>query len=97
MSDAIQVEELRKSFGEVVALDGLDLAAPEGDVLALLAPDGAGKPTRTIPGVCEPPAPATWPREPRSPRSRHPAPAECIFVPVWQRSPSTGRAAGVEC
>ncbi len=45
MSDAIQVEELRKRFGEVVALDGLDLAAPEGDVLALLGPNGAGKTT----------------------------------------------------
>jgi daunorubicin resistance ABC transporter ATP-binding subunit len=42
---AIQVEELRKRFGEVVALDGLDLSAPEGDVLALLGPNGAGKTT----------------------------------------------------
>ncbi len=45
MSDAIQVEALRKRFGEVVALDGLDLLAPEGDVLALLGPNGAGKTT----------------------------------------------------
>ncbi len=42
---AIQVEELRKRFGEVVALDGLDLSAPEGQVLALLGPNGAGKTT----------------------------------------------------
>jgi len=42
---AIQVEELRKRFGEVVALDGLDLSAPEGEVLALLGPNGAGKTT----------------------------------------------------
>jgi daunorubicin resistance ABC transporter ATP-binding subunit len=44
-SPAIQVEALRKSFGEVVALDGLDLIGPEGDVLALLGPNGAGKTT----------------------------------------------------
>jgi ABC-2 type transport system ATP-binding protein len=42
---AIEVEALRKAFGEVVALDRLDLAAPEGQVLALLGPNGAGKTT----------------------------------------------------
>jgi ABC-2 type transport system ATP-binding protein len=45
MSDAIRVDQLRKRFGDVVALDGLDLSAPEGDVLALLGPNGAGKTT----------------------------------------------------
>ena len=33
---AIEVEGLRKSFGEVIALDGLDLLCPEGEVLARL-------------------------------------------------------------
>ncbi|MBV9337161.1 MAG: ATP-binding cassette domain-containing protein [Solirubrobacterales bacterium] len=42
---AIQVDALRKRFGDVVALDGLDLVAPEGQVLALLGPNGAGKTT----------------------------------------------------
>jgi daunorubicin resistance ABC transporter ATP-binding subunit len=42
---AIQVEGLRKSFGKVVALDGLDLVGAEGRVLALLGPNGAGKTT----------------------------------------------------
>src|SRR5438067_11273269 len=42
---AIEVQALRKRFGEVVALDGLDLIAPEGSVLALLGPNGAGKTT----------------------------------------------------
>jgi daunorubicin resistance ABC transporter ATP-binding subunit len=42
---AIEVEGLRKSFGEVNALDGLDLVGPEGAVFALLGPNGAGKTT----------------------------------------------------
>src|ERR687886_2594148 len=42
---AIEVEGLRKSFGEVNALDGLDFVGPEGAVLALLGPNGAGKTT----------------------------------------------------
>jgi ABC-2 type transport system ATP-binding protein len=42
---AIVVEELTKSFGEVHALRGIDLAVPRGTVLGLLGPNGAGKTT----------------------------------------------------
>ena len=42
---AIEAEGLRKSFGKVQALRGLDLAVPEGGVCALLGPNGAGKTT----------------------------------------------------
>jgi ABC-2 type transport system ATP-binding protein len=45
MPDAILAEGLIKRFGQVVALDGLDLAVPQGSVLALLGPNGAGKTT----------------------------------------------------
>jgi ABC-2 type transport system ATP-binding protein len=41
----IEVSALRKSFGATVALDGVDLAAEAGQVLALLGPNGAGKTT----------------------------------------------------
>lgn len=41
----IEVEGLRKSFGEVVAVDGIDLEVPEATVLGLLGPNGAGKTT----------------------------------------------------
>ena len=42
---AISVTGLRKSFGEQVVLDGIDLDVPEGTVFALLGPNGAGKTT----------------------------------------------------
>jgi ABC-2 type transport system ATP-binding protein len=42
---AILVEELRKSFGDVHALRGIDLVVPRGTVLGLLGPNGAGKTT----------------------------------------------------
>jgi ABC-2 type transport system ATP-binding protein len=45
MPDAILTQGLRKSFGAVRALDGVDLAVPEGTILGLLGPNGAGKTT----------------------------------------------------
>ena len=45
MTNAILAEGIRKQYKEVVALDGLDLAVPEGSVMCLLGPNGAGKTT----------------------------------------------------
>jgi ABC-2 type transport system ATP-binding protein len=46
----IEVRGLRVQFGKVTALDGLDLVARAGQVLAVLGPNGAGKTTfiRTV-------------------------------------------------
>jgi len=42
---AIELAGLRKSYGEHVVLDGVDLSVPEGSVFSLLGPNGAGKTT----------------------------------------------------
>jgi ABC-2 type transport system ATP-binding protein len=42
---ALEATGLRKSFGDTVALDGIDLHVAEGTVFALLGPNGAGKTT----------------------------------------------------
>ena len=45
MTDVISARGLVKRYGDVTALDGLDLTVPEGTVLGLLGPNGAGKTT----------------------------------------------------
>ena len=45
MSDIIEARGLVKKYGDVIALDGLDLSVPEGTVYGLLGPNGAGKTT----------------------------------------------------
>jgi ABC-2 type transport system ATP-binding protein len=42
---AVSVTGLRKSFGDKVVLDDVDLTAAEGTIFALLGPNGAGKTT----------------------------------------------------
>lgn len=50
-STALRVEGLRKRYGDVVAVDGLDLQVRSGECFGLLGPNGAGK-TTTI-EICE--------------------------------------------
>ena len=42
---AIAATGLRKSYGDTLALDGIDLEVAEGTIFALLGPNGAGKTT----------------------------------------------------
>jgi ABC-2 type transport system ATP-binding protein len=48
---ALRVQGLKKAYGEVIAVDGLDLQVKAGECFGLLGPNGAGK-TTTI-EICE--------------------------------------------
>jgi ABC-2 type transport system ATP-binding protein len=53
---AIHASGLKKSFGDTVAVDGVDLAVRQGELFSLLGPNGAGKTTtiRMLCGLLEP-------------------------------------------
>ena len=45
MENAIEVQQISKSYGKVVALENVDLQVRRGSVMGLLGPNGAGKTT----------------------------------------------------
>lgn len=58
MAAGVRTQGLRKAFGTVTALDGLDLEVPAGRIYGLLGPNGSGKTTliRTLAGLLHPDA-----------------------------------------
>ncbi len=58
MDAGINVRGLRKAFGEVVAVDDLNLTVRRGEIVGLVGPDGAGKTTtmRMLCGIMRPDA-----------------------------------------
>ena len=48
---AVQTFGLTRHFGGLVAVDGIDLSIPRGELFSLLGPNGAGK-TTTIKMLC---------------------------------------------
>lgn len=55
---SIHATGLRRTFGELVAVDALDLDVAEGEIFGLVGPDGAGKSTtmRMLTGILTPSA-----------------------------------------
>ena len=41
----IRVEEIRKSFGSLEVLKGIDLHVASGEIVSIVGPSGAGKTT----------------------------------------------------
>ncbi|NWG11724.1 ATP-binding cassette domain-containing protein [Candidatus Bathyarchaeota archaeon] len=48
MPSIIQISNLTKKFGNIVAVDHLDLEVEDGEILGLLGPNGAGKTTTIL-------------------------------------------------
>src|SRR5438093_7621520 len=59
---AVRLEGVRKRFGEVVAVDGVDLDVTEGEFFSILGPSGSGKTTclRMIAGFEAPSEGRVW-------------------------------------
>ena len=59
---AVRTEALQKHYGEVRALDGLDLAVAPGSIYGFLGPNGAGKTTaiRILTGLAKPTSGRAW-------------------------------------
>src|ERR1044071_3732429 len=47
MTPTLELRDVRKSYGDFVAVEGVSLAVPPGSIFGLLGPNGAGK-TSTI-------------------------------------------------
>ena len=51
MTPAVEVKGLRKSYGQIEAVRGIDLSVGQGEIFGFLGPNGAGK-TTTISVLC---------------------------------------------
>jgi ABC-2 type transport system ATP-binding protein len=74
MPTVIEVSDLRKSYGETRAVDGVSFTVEEGEFYGILGPNGAGKTTtlEIVEGLREPDSgqvrllgEAPWPRNPK--------------------------------
>ena len=82
---AIEVRDVRKQFGDVTALDGLELDVPVGMVFGLLGPNGAGKTTLVL--SCPDPAKRRRPARPAcSATTSSASPWPCVAGSGWPAS-----------
>ncbi len=70
----VELRQLHRRFGDVVALAGIDLAVPSGEFVSFLGPSGCGKTTalRIVAGFDRPTAGPGADRR----QGRHPGPAQ---------------------
>jgi ABC-2 type transport system ATP-binding protein len=45
VTPAVHIEGLRKAYGAIRAVDGVDLSVDEGEIFGILGPNGSGKTT----------------------------------------------------
>jgi len=62
MTAAIRIEALTRRFGDVAAVEDLNLSVAEGEIFGLVGPDGAGKTTamRLLTAILEPTSGDAW-------------------------------------
>jgi spermidine/putrescine transport system ATP-binding protein len=62
LGSGLEIRQLTKRYGTFIAVDGIDLAVPEGSFFALLGPSGCGKTTtlRMVAGLEDPTAGAIY-------------------------------------
>ncbi len=58
MSELLKITELKLSYGPITALKGIDLNVPEGEIVAILGANGAGKTSllKVVSGLLKPTA-----------------------------------------
>jgi len=79
---AIAVSEIRKRYGETLAVDGVSFEVAQGEFFGLLGPNGAGKTTtlEIIEGLRKPDA----------------GTASVLGLPSWPRNPALAKRIGVQ-
>ena len=72
VSAGVAIQDLTKSFGDAVAVDGISLSVAPGEIYGLLGPNGAGKTTtlRVLAGILAPPPATSGSPASRSRRAR---------------------------
>jgi ABC-2 type transport system ATP-binding protein len=91
---ALSIQDLRKSYGKVVAVDGVSFEVAPGEIVGLLGPNGAGKTTiiNVILGVLDPTAGAVRIADEILAQNRSRALAHTNFAAVYASLPEILRS-----